>query len=152
MTVLGLLGDAAQLAITGTTGLGSMAGSLLNTGYNIYAGNRAYEAERADTAWKQKMQEQLRQDELAQQQYKKRAGAAGISGQTPPAAGQQCPCGRAAGSEQEPVGSQAGKGQPDCRKASADAAAKRDSLTGDTGLKVGKSGVSSGAPCRTARR
>lgn len=70
MTVLGLLGDAAQLAITGTTGLGSMAGSLLNTGYNIYAGNRAYEAERADTAWKQKMQEQLRQDELAQQQYK----------------------------------------------------------------------------------
>ena len=52
MTVLGLLGDAAQLAITGTTGLGSMAGSLLNTGYNIYAGNRAYEAERADTAWK----------------------------------------------------------------------------------------------------
>ena len=63
MTVLGLLGDAAQLAITGTTGLGSMAGSLLNTGYNIYAGNRAYEAERADTAWKQKMQEQLRQDE-----------------------------------------------------------------------------------------
>ncbi len=70
MTVLGLLGDAAQLAINGTTGLGSMAGSLLNTGYNIYAGNRAYEAERADTAWKQKMQEQLRQDELAQQQYK----------------------------------------------------------------------------------
>ena len=29
-------------------------------------------------------------------------------------------------------------------KASADAAAKRGSLTGDTGLKVGKSGVSSG--------
>lgn len=42
------------------------------------------------------------------------------------------------------MGSQAGKGQPDCRKASADAAAKRGSLTGDTGLKVGKSGVSSG--------
>lgn len=69
MTVLGLLGDAAQLAITGTTGLGSMAGSLLNTGYNIYSGNRAYEAERADTQWSQQMQEKQRQDALTQQQY-----------------------------------------------------------------------------------
>ena len=69
MTVLGILGDAAQLAITGTTGLGSMAGSLLNTGYNIYAGNRAYEAERADTQWSQQMQEKQRQDALTQQQY-----------------------------------------------------------------------------------
>ena len=31
--------------------------------FGTLAGNRAYEAERADTAWKQKMQEQLRQDE-----------------------------------------------------------------------------------------
>ena len=69
MTVLGLLGDAAQLAITGTTGLGTLAGSLLNTGYNIYAGNRAYEAERADTQWSQQMQEKQRQDALTQQQY-----------------------------------------------------------------------------------
>lgn len=69
MTVLGFLGDAAQLAITGTTGLGSMAGSLLNTGYNIYSGNRAYEAERADTQWNQQMQEKQRQDALTQQQY-----------------------------------------------------------------------------------
>ena len=69
MTVLGLLGDAAQLAITGTTGLGTLAGSLLNTGYNIYSGNRAYEAERADTQWSQQMQEKQRQDALTQQQY-----------------------------------------------------------------------------------
>lgn len=57
MTVLGVIGDVVQLAITGTTGLGTLAGSLLNTGYNIYSGNRAYEAERADTQWSQQMQE-----------------------------------------------------------------------------------------------
>ena len=69
MTVLGVIGDVVQLAITGTTGLGSLAGSLLNTGYNIYAGNRAYEAQRADTQWSQQMQEKQRQDALTQQQY-----------------------------------------------------------------------------------
>ena len=50
VTVLGLIGDAVQIALSGTTGLGSLAGSLVNTGYNIYANNRAYEADRADTA------------------------------------------------------------------------------------------------------
>ena len=69
ITVLGVLGDVLQLAITGTTGLGSLAGSLMNTGYNIYAGNRAYEAERADAQWSQQMQEKQRQDALTQQQY-----------------------------------------------------------------------------------
>ena len=69
MTILGVLGDAVQLAISGTTGLGTLAGSLLNTGYNIYSGNRAYEAERADTQWSQQMQEKQRQDALTQQQY-----------------------------------------------------------------------------------
>ena len=69
MTVLGVIGDVVQLAITGTTGLGKLAGSLLNTGYNIYSGNRAYEAERADTQWSQQMQEKQRQDALTQQQY-----------------------------------------------------------------------------------
>ena len=73
MTVLGFLGDAAQLAITGTTGLGSMAGSLLNTGYNIVSGTRAYEADRADTAWNQQMQEKQRQDSLTQQRYENEA-------------------------------------------------------------------------------
>lgn len=70
VSILGLLGDAVQLYFTGTAGLGSMLGSLMNTGYNIYSGNRAYEADRADTAWSQQMQEAQRQDNLTQQQYK----------------------------------------------------------------------------------
>ncbi len=57
MTVLGVMGDAVQLAISGTTGVGSSWRALLNTGYNIYSGNRAYEADRADTQWNQQMQE-----------------------------------------------------------------------------------------------
>ena len=40
MSVLGLIGDAIQLAISGTTGLGSLANGLLKSGYGIYAGNR----------------------------------------------------------------------------------------------------------------
>lgn len=70
MAILGALGDAAQLYFTGTAGLGSMASNLLNSGYNIYAGNRNYEAQRADAAWNQQMQERQRQDTLTQQQYK----------------------------------------------------------------------------------
>ena len=63
-----MVGDAVQLAISGTTGLGSLASTLLNTGYNIYSNDRSYEANRADTAWSQQMQEQQRQDSLTQQQ------------------------------------------------------------------------------------
>ena len=59
-----------QLAITGTTGIGSLVGTLANTGYNMYAKDRAYAAERADAAWDQQMQETQRQDSLAQQKYK----------------------------------------------------------------------------------
>ena len=70
LSVLGVIGDAVQLAITGTTGIGSLVGSLANTGYNMYAKDRAYEAERADAAWSQQMQENQRQDSLAQQKYK----------------------------------------------------------------------------------
>ena len=73
MTVLGVIGDAIQLAISGTTGIGSLAGSLLNTGYNIVSGTRAYEADRADTAWNQQMQEKQRQDSLTQQRYENEA-------------------------------------------------------------------------------
>ena len=70
MTVLGVIGDAIQLAISGTTGIGSLVGTLANTGYNMYAKDRAYAAERADAAWDQQMQETQRQDSLAQQKYK----------------------------------------------------------------------------------
>ena len=70
MSVLGLIGDAVQLVISGTTGLGTLAGSLASTGYNIKASERAYAADRADTAWNQQMQQLQRQDSLNQQQYK----------------------------------------------------------------------------------
>ena len=69
MSVLGLIGDAIQLAISGTTGLGSLANGLLQTGYGIYAGNRDYEAQREDAAWDQQMEALLRQDSLTQQAY-----------------------------------------------------------------------------------
>ena len=144
MTVLGVIGDVVQLAITGTTGLGTLAGSLLNTGYNIYAGNRAYEAERADTAWKQKMQEQLRQDELAQQQYKNEQAQQEYQDKL-----RQQQVSNALAAERLDLSKSQWAAKQDkasrtAEKASADAAAKRGSLTGDTGLKVGKSGVSSG--------
>ena len=70
LSILGVIGDAVQLAITGTTGIGSLVGALANTGYNMYAKDRAYAAERADAAWDQQMQETQRQDSLAQQKYK----------------------------------------------------------------------------------
>ena len=73
MTILGVLGDAVQIAISGTTGIGSLASGLLNTGYNIYSGARSYEANRADTAWNQQMQEKQRQDSLTQQKYENEA-------------------------------------------------------------------------------
>lgn len=69
LAVLGILGDAVQLGISGTTGLGSTLAGLANTGYNIYAGNRAYEADRADTQWNRQMQEKQREDQLNQQRY-----------------------------------------------------------------------------------
>ena len=36
LSILGVIGDAVQLAITGTTGIGSLVGTLANTGYNMY--------------------------------------------------------------------------------------------------------------------
>lgn len=73
MTVLGVLGDAVQIVLSGTTGLGSMLGGLLNTGYNIYSGNRQYEADRADTQWSQQLQEKQYADSLKQQRYENEA-------------------------------------------------------------------------------
>src|SRR5699024_9546956 len=67
MSVLGLIGNVAQLAISGTTGLGSMLSGLAQTGYSMYADSRDFEADRADAAWEQQMQERLRQDSLARQ-------------------------------------------------------------------------------------
>ena len=75
MSVLGLVGNAVQLAISGTTGLGSLLSSLAQAGYGMYADNRDYEADRADAAWSQQMQEQLRQDSLAQQSYEDQVAA-----------------------------------------------------------------------------
>lgn len=57
LSVLGIIGDAVQLAITGTTGIGSLMGTLANTGYNMYAKDRAYAAER-------QYQDTLRQQEF----------------------------------------------------------------------------------------
>ena len=69
-TLYGYYSNQEQQAITGTTGIGSLVGALANTGYNMYAKDRAYAAERADAAWGQQMQETQRQDSLAQQKYK----------------------------------------------------------------------------------
>ena len=69
MKVLGFLGDVVQLAITGTTGLGTLAGNLANSRYNRAASERAYADSRADTAWEQRMKELQRQDSLNQQRY-----------------------------------------------------------------------------------
>ena len=105
MTVLGVIGDAIQLAISGTTGIGSLAGSLLNTGYNIYSGNRAYEAERADTQWSQQMQEKQRQDALTQQQSNAQAKASRAAGN---AAAKSSGSGKASGSAAGTTGGTAG--------------------------------------------
>ena len=45
------------LSLIHISGVGSMLSGLLNTGYNIYSGNRQYEADRADTQWNQQLQE-----------------------------------------------------------------------------------------------
>ena len=73
ITVLGVIGDAVQIALSGTTGIGSMLSSMLNTGYGIYANNRDYEASRADTQWSQQLQERQYQDSLTQQRYENEA-------------------------------------------------------------------------------
>ena len=73
ITVLGVIGDAVQIALSGTTGIGSMLSGMLNTGYGIYANNRDYEASRADTQWNQQLQERQYQDSLAQQRYENEA-------------------------------------------------------------------------------
>ena len=113
LSVLGVIGDAVQLAITGTTGIGSLMGSLANTGYNMYAKDRAYEAERADAAWSQQMQENQRQDNLAQQKYKNELAERQYQ-EHPASAGVQQQCHqREAEHRQGRVGAQAVQGGPE---------------------------------------
>jgi len=123
VTALGVVGDAVQLLVSGTTGLGSLAGSLLNTGYNIYANNRDY-----DTAWNQQMQEKKYQDGLTQQQF------------TNDVTSQRLNIAKGEWALKQ------SKAAQQVQKASADAAAKSSTgqLGSTGGLTVGKSGVSSG--------
>lgn len=146
VTALGVAGDAVQLLVSGTTGLGSLAGSLLNTGYNIYANNRDYEADRADTAWNQQMQEKKYQDGLTQQQFDNTLAQQQYQDKlrqqqfTNDVTSQRLNIAKGEWALKQ------SKAAQQVQKASADAAAKSStSQLGSTGgLTVGKSGISSG--------
>ena len=146
VTALGVVGDAVQLLVSGTTGLGSLAGSLLNTGYNIYANNRDYEADRADTAWNQQMQEKKYQDGLTQQQFDNTLAQQQYQDKlrqqqfTNDVTSQRLNIAKGEWALKQ------SKAAQQVQKDSADAAAKSStSQLGSTGgLTVGKSGVSSG--------
>ena len=146
VTALGVVGDAVQLLVSGTTGLGSLAGSLLNTGYNIYANNRDYEADRADTALNQQMQEKKYQDGLTQQQFDNTLAQQQYQDKlrqqqfTNDVTSQRLNIAKGEWALKQ------SKAAQQVQKASADAAAKSStSQLGSTGgLTVGKSGVSSG--------
>lgn len=127
MKVLGFLGDVVQLAITGTTGLGTLAGSLVNSRYNRAASERAYADSRADTAWEQQMKELQRQDSLTQQQYKNELAEREY---------QDIAKGEWALKQS--------KAAQSARQASTNASAKAESGLSGSGLTAGKSGVSSG--------
>lgn len=146
VTALGVVGDAVQLLVSGTTGLGSLAGSLLNTGYNIYANNRDYEANRADTAWNQQMQEKKYQDGLTQQQFDNTLAQQQYQDKlrqqqfTNDVTSQRLNIAKGEWALKQ------SKAAQQVQKASADAAAKSSTgqLGSTGGLTVGKSGVSSG--------
>lgn len=146
VTALGVVGDAVQLLVSGTTGLGSLAGSLLNTGYNIYANNRDYEADRADTAWNQQMQEKKYQDGLTQQQFDNTLAQQQYQDKlrqqqfTNDVTSQRLNIAKGEWALKQ------SKAAQQVQKASADAAAKSSTsqLGSAGGLTVGKSGVSSG--------
>ena len=146
VTALGVVGDAVQLLVSGTTGLGSLAGSLLNTGYNIYANNRDYEADRADTAWNQQMQEKKYQDGLTQQQFDNTLAQQQYQDKL-----RQQQFTNDVTSQRLNIATgewalKQSKAEQQVQKASADAAAKSSTgqLGSTSGLTVGKSGVSSG--------
>lgn len=146
VTALGVVGDAVQLLVSGTTGLGSLAGSLLNTGYNIYANNRDYEADRADTAWNQQMQEKKYQDGLTQQQFDNTLAQQQYQDKLRQQQFTNDVTSHRLNIAKGEWALKQSKAAQQVQKASADAAAKSSTgqLGSTGGLTVGKSGVSSG--------
>ncbi len=144
MKVLGFLGDVVQLAITGTTGLGTLAGSLVNSRYNRAASERAYADSRADTAWEQQMKELQRQDSLTQQQYKNELAEREYQDTL-----RQQQFSNDLASEKLDIAKgewalKQSKAAQSARQASTNASAKAESGLSGSGLTAGKSGVSSG--------
>ena len=144
MKVLGFLGDVVQLAITGTTGLGTLAGNLANSRYNRAASERAYADSRADTAWEQQMKELQRQDSLTQQQYKNELAEREYQDTL-----RQQQFRNDLASEKLDIAKgewalKQSKAAQSARQASTNASAKAESGLSGSGLTAGKSGVSSG--------
>ena len=144
MKVLGFLGDVVQLAITGTTGLGTLAGNLANSRYNRAASERAYADSRADTAWEQRMKELQRQDSLTQQQYKNELAEREYQDTL-----RQQQFSNDLASEKLDIAKgewalKQSKAAQSARQASTNASAKAESGLSGSGLTAGKSGVSSG--------
>ena len=144
MKVLGFLGDVVQLAITGTTGLGTLAGNLVNSRYNRAASERAYADSRADTAWEQQMKELQRQDSLTQQQYKNELAEREYQDTL-----RQQQFSNDLASEKLNIAKgewalKQSKAAQSARQASTNASAKAESGLSGSGLTAGKSGVSSG--------
>ena len=142
MKVLGFLGDVVQLAITGTTGLGTLAGNLANSRYNRAASERAYADSRADTAWEQQMKEL--QDSLTQQQYKNELAEREYQDTL-----RQQQFSNDLASEKLDIAKgewalKQSKAAQSARQASTNASAKAESGLSGSGLTAGKSGVSSG--------
>ena len=142
--VLGFLGDVVQLAITGTTGLGTLAGNLANSRYNRAASERAYADSRADTAWEQQMKELQRQDSLTQQQYKNELAEREYQDTL-----RQQQFRNDLASEKLDIAKgewalKQSKAAQSARQASTNASAKAESGLSGSGLTAGKSGVSSG--------
>ena len=144
MKVLGFLGDVVQLAITGTTGLGTLAGNLANSRYNRAASERAYADSRADTAWEQRMKELQRQDSLTQQQYKNELAEREYQDTL-----RQQQFSNDLASEKLDIAKgewalKQSKAAQSARQASTNASAKAERGLSGSGLTAGKSGVSSG--------
>ena len=144
MKVLGFLGDVVQLAITGTTGLGTLAGNLANSRYNRAASERAYADSRADIAWEQQMKELQRQDSLTQQQYKNELAEREYQDTL-----RQQQFSNDLASEKLNIAKgewalKQSKAAQSARQASTNASAKAESGLSGSGLTAGKSGVSSG--------